>query len=406
MKKQLANRVIQTDCLDGCRYLDDESIDLIYLDPPFCSQKEHRSFTRDRQLMYAYSDTWNSLEDYSKYMKDRIMEFHRILHSNGSLFYHCDRRTSHIARNLLDSVFGEKNFRSEIIWYYKRWSNTRQGLLPAHQTIYWYTKTGAYHFFPMYENYSASTNVDQLLQRRIRDSYGKSVYERDKNGQTISLSNKKGVPLSDVWDIPILNPKAKERIGYPSQKPILLLDRIIRMVSESGDWVLDPFCGSGTTLVSAKLNGRNYLGFDISPDAVKLSKQRLAAPQRTDSQLMISGRDSYNQIEQEIITLFQGCNIIPIQRNRGIDAIVKGHFCTGPLTVRVQRSCETLAEAAQALYIASISKQSEKMILVQTHANHELFKSNIPAEIEIVESIAFQIEKLKEKLTKDAASAV
>jgi site-specific DNA-methyltransferase (adenine-specific) len=300
----------------------------------------------------------------------------------------------------LDSIFGEKNFRAEIIWYYKRWSNSKQGLLPAHQTIYWYTKSGNYKFFTMYENYSPSTNVDQLLQRRVRDSFGKSVYERDANGQTVVLSDKKGVPLSDVWDIPILNPKAKERNGYPSQKPILLLDRIIKMTSEEGDLVLDPFCGSGTTLVSAKLNERRYLGFDILQNAVELSKQRLRNPQRTESKLLMLGRESYEQIEPEIAAIFNGCEIVPVQRNRGIDAIVKGHFCTGPLTVRVQRSFETLNEAAKMLYEASANKHSEKMILIQTHANNELFKSKtIPSEVEIVKSVAFQIESIKDKLT-------
>ncbi|MDR1053920.1 MAG: site-specific DNA-methyltransferase, partial [Planctomycetaceae bacterium] len=124
MKKLNTNEIICTDCLEGCRVLDDEVVDLIYLDPPFFSQKEHRLFARDRELEFTFSDTWDSLDNYVNYMKERLAEFHRVLSPVGSLFYHCDRRTSHIARRILDSIFGEKNFRAEIIWYYKRWSNS------------------------------------------------------------------------------------------------------------------------------------------------------------------------------------------------------------------------------------------------------------------------------------------
>ncbi|MFM6402275.1 DNA-methyltransferase, partial [Planktothrix sp.] len=104
---------------------------------------------------------------------------------------------------------------------------------------------------------------------------------------------KKGVPLSDVWEIPYLNPKAKERVGYPSQKPILLLERIIELASNPGDLILDPFCGSGTTIMAAKLLNRSAWGIDISPDAVKISKDRLETSIKSESLLLKKGRKAY-----------------------------------------------------------------------------------------------------------------
>lgn len=104
---------------------------------------------------------------------------------------------------------------------------------------------------------------------------------------------KRGVPLSDVWEIPFLNPKAKERVGYPTQKPIELLERIIKISTDEGDTILDPFCGSGTTLVAAKLTDRKGIGIDINPEAVKISKQRLQNPFKTESKVLQVGADAY-----------------------------------------------------------------------------------------------------------------
>ena len=156
----------------------------------------------------------------------------------------------HIARYLPDEVFGKENFRSEIIWTYRRWSNNRRGCLPTHQNLLFYTKSETFTFNTIYMEYSPSTNVDQILQQRERDVDGKSVYKRNAEGRPIAKGSKRGVPLSDVWDIPYLNPKARERIGFPTQKPLLLLGRIISISSNENDFVLDPFCGSGTTLVA------------------------------------------------------------------------------------------------------------------------------------------------------------
>lgn len=265
--------VYQGDCLNIISTWEKDSIDLIYLDPPFFSQKTHKLTTRDSRKEFSFQDLWSSHQEYGNFIYQRLQEMWRILSPSGSIFVHCDRHASHLIRLLLDDVFSPQMFRSEIIWHYKRWSNSQKALLPAHQTIFYYTKSDDYTFNFIYGEYSETTNVDQILQRRKRDEYGKSIYDKDLDGNIIPSGGKKGVPLSDVWEIPYLNPKAKERVGYPTQKPLLLLEQIIKIATNEGDLILDPFCGSGTTLVAASLLGRNSVGIDISTDAVELTKK-------------------------------------------------------------------------------------------------------------------------------------
>ena len=311
-----------SDCLQVMKGISDESVDMIYLDPPFYTQKvQSLSDTNGRK--YAFSDIWYSIDEYLSYMSLRIKEMKRILKSTGGIFLHCDVSASHHLRILLDDIFGAENFKNEIIWSYKRWSNSQQGLLPAHQTIFYYIKGKHYKFNTLYGNYSATTNIDQILQERERNGIGKTVYKRDNKGNVIVAKEKKGVPISDVWEIPFLNPKAKERTGYPTQKPIELLERIIKISTDEGDLILDPFCGSGTTLVSAKLLGRDYIGIDINKDAIEISKKRLIKPYKTSSILLKVGEKAYEtKTEEELAILCQfECDIV--QRNKGIDAFLK-----------------------------------------------------------------------------------
>jgi len=269
-----------------------------------------------------------------------------------------------VARLVLEDVFGESNFQSEIIWYYRRWSNSSRGLLPAHQNIYFFSKGKDFKFNAQFQAYSASTNVDQILQKRERDTDGKSRYRRGPDGEVISGGGKKGVPLGDVWDIPYLNPKAKERVGYPTQKPIVLLERIIKLVTDPGDLVIDPFCGSGTTLVAAQFLGRNGLGIDRSKDAVELAKQRLSDPVRTSSNLLKVGRDAYCSADEKLLAQLAELSFAPVHRNKGIDAILADSFEGAPVTIRFQRRGESILEAAAALEKASKTKQALRKILV------------------------------------------
>ena len=189
---------------------------------------------------------WDGFDEYVEFLSGRLSEVRRVLKPTGSLFVHCDSNANFVIRALLDSTFGDRQFRSEIVWTYKRWSNSAKGLMPGHQTIFFYSKTDRFKFQKIYGSYSETTNIDQILQLTARDAHGVSTYATDSDGEVVFGGVKQGVPLSDVWEIPFLNPKAKERVGYPTQKPVLLLERIISLCSEPGDIVLDPFCGSGT----------------------------------------------------------------------------------------------------------------------------------------------------------------
>jgi site-specific DNA-methyltransferase (adenine-specific) len=375
---------------------------LLYLDPPFLTQKTHSLRTRDRTQEFAFEDLWSSHEDYAQFLRPRLREFHRIVADDGSLFFHCDRRASHIARALLDDTFGQENFRSEIIWHYRRWSNSQRTLLPAHQTLYFYSKSEKYVFNPIYGEYSPSTNVDQILQRRTRDGHGKAAYDRDESGVVVSGDPKRGVPLCDVWDIPFLNPKAKERTGYPTQKPVLLLERIISLVTAPGDLVVDPFCGSGTTLVAAVLTGRQAIGIDSSQDAVVLARGRLANPEKTESPLLDAGRESYRAANDGALALLDGLACLPVQRNSGIDAILAENFRGRPIPVRVQRNHESVSEAAGALASAGRTKHAEVMVLVVTHRGGDLpLGEALPAGVIAVDSPSLQVREVLERKRQD-----
>lgn len=389
--------VQQGDCLNLLKNLPDNQIDLIYLDPPFLTEKVQKLKTRDRTKEYAYSDIWGGDREYADFLFQRIKQLKRVLKNTGSIFVHCDKNATHIIRAILDKIFGEEQFRSEIIWFYKRWSNAKKGLLPSHQTIYFYSKSDEFKFNTIYNEYSAATNIDQILQKRARDAEGKAIYARDEDGLIILDDEKKGVPLGDVWEIPYLNPKAKERVGYPTQKPLLLLERIIRLTTEENDLILDPFCGSGTTLVAAKLLQRNAIGMDLSADAIALTKERLNHPIKTDSNLLKQGRQAYLNADKEALVFLEGLDFIPVQRNKGIDAILKQQYQNTPVLVRVQKRGESVIDAAILLSNAAKKKGALKAILVKTDGGGVLFEEAIPENIEIVESVALSVRRIIEE---------
>ena len=387
-------QLFQGDCLDILRNFDSDSVHLVYLDPPFFTQKTHRLLTKDRKREFSYDDTWSSHAEFADFMHARLKEILRVMHPAGSLFFHCDRNASHIVRFLLEELFGAENFRSEIIWHYKRWSNSQKSLLPAHQTLFFFTKSDTFTFNAIYEDYSVATNVDQILQRRKRDAHGKSVYELDESGDFIPGGPKKGVPLSDVWHIPFLNPKAKERVGYPTQKPVLLLERIIQIASNENDLILDPFCGSGTTLVAATLLNRRSIGIDISKDAIEISRSRLAKPFRSESNLLKSGRDSYRSADQDALAMLKGLDIVPVQRNKGIDAFLKDDLDGCPIPIRVQRPHETIPEAASLLYKAAKTKKARLMFLIAIQeGGYFPFGNELPSEICVIDGPALSVAK-------------
>lgn len=360
------NQILHGDCLKELEKISDDSVDLIYLDPPFFTQKKQSLKTRDNSVEYYFDDVWGDIQEYSDFIKARLFKCKQVLKPNGSIFLHCDRSASHYLRLLLDSVFGFNNFRSEIVWFYRRWSNAKRGLLNSHQIIYYYTKSDQFKFNFLFDDYSLTTNLDQIFQKRVRDRHGKTKYKTDENGEYELVEAKKGIPLSDVWEIPYLNPKAKERVGYPTQKPVLLLDRIIQLVTDEGDTVLDPFCGSGTTLVAAKLLGRDYIGIDISEEAVDLSQRRLDNPIKTTSQLMAHGRSTYLNQDPHIASILEHIGAVPVQRNKGIDGFIKIQESIMPIPVRIQREQETIEEARLMLVKASQKNKFKQKILIKT----------------------------------------
>ncbi len=200
----MINSIIQGDCLDQLKNIDAVSIDLIYLDPPFFTERKHKLKNRERTKEFSFDDTWGSDKGCAQFLKERIEAMKSLLKKEGSIFVHCDKSGEHIVRAILDSVFDPDNFQSEIIWSYKRRSNSKKGLLPIHQNMYFYSKSTSFKLNAIYTSYSETTNIDQILQCRTRDKHNKSVYDKESDGSFKISDKKKGIPLSDVWDIPYL----------------------------------------------------------------------------------------------------------------------------------------------------------------------------------------------------------
>ena len=395
-----ANKIYQGDCIERLKEIDSESVDLIYFDPPFFTQKKHSLTTRDESKKYEFNDSWDSLDDYLNLIESCLIQSHRVLKKTGSVFLHCDKIASHYIRVRLDEVFGMKNFRSEIIWSYKRWSNSKKGLLNSHQNIYFYSKSKDFKFNQFFTGYAPTTNIDQILQDRVRTKSGKSVYKTDKNGNIVLGKEKKGVPLSDTWEIPYLNPKAKERVGYPTQKPVLLLKQIVKIVTDENDLVLDPFCGSGTTCVASKSMNRNFIGIDASKDAVKLANQRLKEMIITDSALLKKGSDSYNEKSNYELSLLNSINAFPVQRNKGIDGFLKSHFNEKPVPVKIQKCDETLMDSIEKLERACKNKDYDLKIIIQTRfraKGNRLFE--FQSDVKIIKSGKLIIEEFTSEST-------
>ena len=176
---------------------------------------------------------------YLCFMAIRLLEMRRILKDDGSIYVHCDPTSSHYLKQLMDAVFDVANFRNEIIWTYGLGGSSPKRFSRKHDVILFYTKSNRYTF-----NKPQTPATSQRLKGQMKGA-------------------------TDVWDIPSLNNMAKERTGYPTQKPLALYERIIAASTNEGDIVLDPFCGSGTTLLAAQRLGRKWIGVDSSPTALE-----------------------------------------------------------------------------------------------------------------------------------------
>ena len=388
------NKIYHGNCIEKLKEIEANNVDLIYFDPPFFTQRKHSLTNKDNSKTYEFDDKYNSIQEYLELIENVLQESKKVLKKTGSVFLHCDKTASHNIRVVMDKVFGRENFQSEIVWSYKRWSNAKKGLLNAHQVIFFYSKTLDFKFNTLYTDYSATTNLDQILQDRERDENGKSVYKKDKNGNVILGKEKKGVPLSDVWEIPYLNPKAKERTGYPTQKPVLLLNQILNIVTDVGDLVVDPFCGSGTTCVSAKYLKRQFIGIDISKDAVGLANSRLEEMIISESNLLNKGTSEYQEKTEKELAILQNINAFPVQRNSGIDGFLKEHFEGIPVPVKIQGEYETIEDAIEKLEKASYGKNYKMKILIQTRETGISQLFGFESDVIIMKSLELQTKEL------------
>lgn len=247
------------DNLELMKQMEDESIDLIYCDILYGTGRKFDDFQDlkpDRQI----------IEDF--YIP-RIKEMHRILKNTGTIYLQMDYRITHWIRIIMDEIFSYDNLRAEIIWWYTWGIRTKKCWNKKHDNILMYSKNNSFTF-----------NADEVLEERVLQPQSKQRLKykgamiKDYNNRNSSMA----LPI-DVWYIPTLNGMSKERVGYDTQKPKALLERIIKASSNKGDIVADFFCGSGTTGVVAKELGRNYIMCDINPRAIEISEKRLSEAQ-------------------------------------------------------------------------------------------------------------------------------
>ena len=337
-------------------YLPDTSVDLIYLDPPFNSNRTYNLLFKDESgadseaQIAAFEDTWhwnraaesicdelvvngplhvgrmigamrefigaNQMMAYLVMMTVRLVELHRVLKPTGSLYLHCDPTASHYLKVVLDTVFGAENYRGEIIWKRTSAHSDPKGWGSIHDVLLYYTKSDQYTWNPVFTPYDET----YLTRFRRRDYDGRRWTDGDITAKGLSgggytytykgvtslwrvpletmkkldaegrlhftsrggirlkryLDEMPGVPIQDIiTDIPPVNSQAKERLGYPTQKPLALLERIIEASSSPGDWVLDPFCGCGTAVAAAQKLDRRWIGIDITFLSISLQRSRL-----------------------------------------------------------------------------------------------------------------------------------
>lgn len=254
-------------------------VNLVYMDPPFNTGGTFyvggSSGGRGATDTVAYRDNLE-LNDYVAFMRERLDALKPLLAPRASVFLHADARAIHYLKVLLDGVYGDKAFVNEIIWHYRSGGTARKRYSAKHDTILWYAPNGE----PLFNRQAVST-----LERADRNNHMKRTVNADGEAIRTIRSNLKtyeypaegGVPPDDVWDdISHLNQRDPERTGYATQKPLALLERIIAGSSNVGDLVLDPFCGSGTTLVAAHRIGRRWIGIDASDAAVEVARKRLS----------------------------------------------------------------------------------------------------------------------------------
>lgn len=300
-------------------------IDLIYLDPPFNSNRVYEAPIGSKAAGAAFRDMWTpsdldekehqalmtrsmatykvieavkqthgkSMMSYLIFMANRLLEMHRVLRDTGTIYLHCDTTAGHYLKILMDSIFKPTNFRNELVWHYGKMSNSSKNFPANHDTIFRYSKTESYIFNPIkgdeseyktrFSRFLTGNKVlygrvkhltDKLIAMRVRKvskKLGRDLEDLD----TLYDFDKEFKVQSDVIYVPIIKGNSAERTGYPTQKPLALIEKIIRASSNEGDMVFDPFCGCATTLVAASRLRRKWVGCDLSDLTIKLVTARI-----------------------------------------------------------------------------------------------------------------------------------
>ena len=262
------NRLIWGDNLHAMRTLPSESVDLIYIDPPFFSNRVYNVIWGDEHEERSFSDIWEGgLDGYLIWLNARLYEMKRLLKPTGSIYVHCDWHASHYIKVEMDKIFGYENFRNEIVWSYRTGGSSKTSFSKKHDAILFYSVGRAYAFQQQKEK--AYTRSKSRKPGVHNYGAGTAEFFQDEDG-VYNFVN-----MRDVWEIPYINSQAAERVGYPTQKPEALVERIIRSSSNEGDVVLDAFLGGGTTAVVAQRLGRRWIAMDQSRVAVAVTAERL-----------------------------------------------------------------------------------------------------------------------------------
>jgi site-specific DNA-methyltransferase (adenine-specific) len=388
-KTTFRNTLYSNDNLYVLSGLNSNLVDLIYLDPPFNSKRMYSAPVGTKAAGASFKDMWTwqdvnehylhtlaenypaltkyiasvgkihskAMMAYLTYMAQRIIEMHRVLKDTGSLYLHCDPTASHYLKSLLDGVFGKNNFRNEITWCYKSRPQSKKYFGKKHDDILFYTKSDKYTF-----NWDAVVRplADATIQKyKYTDTKGRKYRLKGRGimGSPIRsatdisplweetrpdlvarayLDEKIGVPIEDWWLIDIIAQSAKERTGYPTQKPLALLHRIVKASSNEGDIVLDPFCGCATTCVAAQQLDRKWIGIDIEKQSAKILIDRLSddaglfkdfiatdqIPKRTDIKEMLPSESVKKRLYKQQQSQCNGCGQNFEIHNLEIDHII------------------------------------------------------------------------------------
>ncbi|MFN8359592.1 MAG: DNA methyltransferase [Candidatus Kapaibacterium sp.] len=450
---QTVNKLILGDNLEILKQLDSESVDLVYLDPPFFSNRNYEVIWGDAGEVRSFQDRWSGgMDHYIAWLKERVGEMHRILKFTGSIFLHCDwHADAYIRVEILDKIFGAQNFRNHITWQRTNAHNDAKKKMPnLCDTIFYYSKSDNWIYHQIlgqlddkyvkdnyrFEDERGRYRLGDLTAPNIRNGHSgmewknynptvagrswavpnviiESIVGQDKckkmnviekldlldnhgyiffskNGiPSVKryLENSKGTVIGDNWtDILNVQSQSKERIGYPTQKPEALLDRIIRMGSNEGDTILDPFVGGGTTIAVAEKTNRKWIGIDQSVQAVKVTEFRLNSQQNLFSQPFIVQLHKYDydtlrykdafEFESWIITQYGGQPQNKKGGDKGIDGKSKDNT-----PIQVKRSDNIDVNVIKNFFVSA--KQYDKT----------LFEKNVAENKPVGSIIAFSFGK-------------